>query len=409
VEREAGDEPENEGQVNPKGSQRGPYALSLKQPWATLLVHGLKTIEVRRWTTKHRGPLLIHAAGVSDERPEGWARLPDELREHAELCGGIVGVGTLVECKRYRTAESFRADQSHHLNEPDWFEPAGLFGLRFTDLRPLPYRAYPGWMRLFSVSDSESAEEQNTSPTCQRGDASSSLATRLLVSVRSAAEVEPALAGGAALVDVKEPDNGGLGAPTEETVRTVLAAVGGRVPVSAAMGEQSEFHRPSSELAGCSFLKWGPAGLRTIQAVRAAHEQNRHEVAQAVPGAQVVLVGYADWRRADAPPAEEVCGLACQLPGSVLLLDTFTKEGGRSLLDFLPLPRVSLLCRLCRSAGVRVALAGSLERRHLEELLPARPDWFAVRGAVCGGGRTGRVEERRVRELTTLLNSLPAG
>src|SRR5207245_2747235 len=27
------------------------YALSLKQPWATLLVHGLKSIEVRRWST----------------------------------------------------------------------------------------------------------------------------------------------------------------------------------------------------------------------------------------------------------------------------------------------------------------------------------------------------------------------
>ena len=31
------------------------YALSVKQPWATLLVHGLKTIEVRAWPTARRG------------------------------------------------------------------------------------------------------------------------------------------------------------------------------------------------------------------------------------------------------------------------------------------------------------------------------------------------------------------
>lgn len=36
--------------------------LSLMQPWATLLVHGLKHYETRSWSTSHRGPLLIHAS-----------------------------------------------------------------------------------------------------------------------------------------------------------------------------------------------------------------------------------------------------------------------------------------------------------------------------------------------------------
>ena len=35
--------------------------LTLTQPYATLVVLGLKTIETRSWATKHRGPLLIHA------------------------------------------------------------------------------------------------------------------------------------------------------------------------------------------------------------------------------------------------------------------------------------------------------------------------------------------------------------
>ncbi len=37
-------------------------AISLLQPWATLVVLGLKTIETRSWGTKHRGPILIHAS-----------------------------------------------------------------------------------------------------------------------------------------------------------------------------------------------------------------------------------------------------------------------------------------------------------------------------------------------------------
>jgi len=37
-------------------------ALSNRQPWAGLVEHGLKSIEVRTWSTKHRGSLLICAS-----------------------------------------------------------------------------------------------------------------------------------------------------------------------------------------------------------------------------------------------------------------------------------------------------------------------------------------------------------
>lgn len=42
-------------------------ALTIKQPWASLLVHGIKTVENRSWTTAYRGPIAIHA-GASRER-----------------------------------------------------------------------------------------------------------------------------------------------------------------------------------------------------------------------------------------------------------------------------------------------------------------------------------------------------
>ena len=56
------------------------YALSIKQPWAALLVAGIKTVEIRRWPTNRRGRILIHAARIPDPRPEAWALVPDELR-----------------------------------------------------------------------------------------------------------------------------------------------------------------------------------------------------------------------------------------------------------------------------------------------------------------------------------------
>jgi hypothetical protein len=137
------------------------YALSLKQPWATLLVHGLKTVEVRRWPTARRGRVLIHAATVPDERPEAWQLVPEELREEARQGGGIIGAAELTDCLAYRTAEAFAADCARHRNDPSWFEGPVLYGFRFVNAVVLPFRRYPGWMRFFEVKDADPREIRN--------------------------------------------------------------------------------------------------------------------------------------------------------------------------------------------------------------------------------------------------------
>src|SRR5262245_57973671 len=104
------------------------YALSLKQPWATLLVHGLKTIEVRRWPTSRTGSILIHAARIPDTRLEAWRHVPRELRKQAEMVQGIIGSAELTGCRAYRGLDAFVRDQALHLNEPDWFQPPVLYG-----------------------------------------------------------------------------------------------------------------------------------------------------------------------------------------------------------------------------------------------------------------------------------------
>jgi hypothetical protein len=41
-------------------------ALSVRQPWASLIVWGLKNVEIRTWNAKYRGPLFIHASRTVD-------------------------------------------------------------------------------------------------------------------------------------------------------------------------------------------------------------------------------------------------------------------------------------------------------------------------------------------------------
>lgn len=80
-------------------------ALTLWQPWATLVAIQAKTIETRSWETQYRGPLAIHAAKRASVVLEGEARsaLYDALREEQILIsdlprGAIVATCELFDC-----------------------------------------------------------------------------------------------------------------------------------------------------------------------------------------------------------------------------------------------------------------------------------------------------------------------
>jgi hypothetical protein len=128
------------------------FAISIKQPWATLLAYGVKSVEVRTWPSSRRGPVLIHASKTPDERPEAWKWITTpELRAATELRGGVVGWGEMIGCVHYTTADEFLADSGRHLNAPDWYVDSGLFGLTFRNLRPVPFFATPGNTFFFRV------------------------------------------------------------------------------------------------------------------------------------------------------------------------------------------------------------------------------------------------------------------
>lgn len=66
-------------------------ALSIRQPWASMIARGEKTIEIRSWGTRYRGPLVICAGKtVAPEDKEDCRDLPR---------GCIVAVARLVDCR----------------------------------------------------------------------------------------------------------------------------------------------------------------------------------------------------------------------------------------------------------------------------------------------------------------------
>ncbi|MFH0808698.1 MAG: ASCH domain-containing protein [archaeon] len=89
-------------------------ALSLKQPFAELVVSGKKTIELRNWNTKFRGKFLIHASKTPDKeamKKFGFEELP---------CGFIIGEAELANVKKYETDSKHAKDKNKHLADISW-------------------------------------------------------------------------------------------------------------------------------------------------------------------------------------------------------------------------------------------------------------------------------------------------
>ncbi len=223
----------------------------------------------------------------------------------------------------------------------------------------------------------------------------------LLVSVRSVAEAASAVDGGAAVIDIKEPDRGPLGRATVETWRAIRAEVPATTPVSVALGELIDLDPRSiqaPDLAGIAFQKAGPARMGRTYSAR------WQRVGQEFPVATGwVAVIYADWHAADAPDPDTVITAALEFAGCPgLLIDTWDKHQ--------PSPMVSDerwrdRIQRVQTSGRFVALAGRLDRATIHRLASLQPDLFAVRSAACTGGdrRNGTIDARRVADLVALV------
>jgi predicted transcriptional regulator len=117
-------------------------ALSLKQPFAELILGGKKTIELRKWNTHFRGEFLIHASKNPDEESMkrfGFTNLPT---------GSIVGRANLIDVKTYENEEEHAKDNNLHLASNLW----GNFGFVLKDpvrINPIPFR---GQLNFFEAS-----------------------------------------------------------------------------------------------------------------------------------------------------------------------------------------------------------------------------------------------------------------
>ena len=230
---------------------------------------------------------------------------------------------------------------------------------------------------------------------------------RLLVSVANDVEAAAALAGGADLIDAKDPTVGALTAVSAETFSAIHAGVAGARPVTAALGNAIDADAVYGAArafaqAGARWVKVGFVGIANTERVgalaRAAVDGARAGAAGGPAGCGVVAVAFADADRALGLAPFALVAEAARAGAEGLLLDTADKSGPglRALMDASAL---AAFVSSVREAGLFVALAGQLGVADLSFVRDAGADIAGVRGAACDGGRIGQVSTERVRLL----------
>jgi (5-formylfuran-3-yl)methyl phosphate synthase len=226
--------------------------------------------------------------------------------------------------------------------------------------------------------------------------------TRLLVSVRSAAEALLAAEGGADFIDLKEPSAGALGGLPVETIAVVLAALrvhAVKLPVSATIGDL-----PMHDLASI-LERVGAVAACGVDYVKVGIERGPQALAVldalAMCRARIVPVFIAD-HGVDAGHLEHACAL--RFPG--LMIDTADKSSG-SVFDVMPGDSLERFVARVRegNADTLVGVAGALRLAHVPRLRALAPDFAGFRSAVCAGARTDALDAALLHRLAQLMHA----
>ncbi|MDB5343146.1 MAG: hypothetical protein JWP89_1523 [Schlesneria sp.] len=267
------------------------------------------------------------------------------------------------------------------------------------------------------VHDALPDEYNSVTMTAARKDDGHSLkqcrTPRLLVSVRSHTEAVEALAGGADILDIKEPARGSLGMADAVSIREIAETIreaGAATPLSVALGELIDWIDQTDAVTlpdEVTFAKLGMSGLTDREDWRSLWRviRKRFDQRRSLP-LRWVAVAYADFEIARSPSIDDVATAAIGAGCTGLLIDTFAKTG-QSLSDLLSASQLQQLAERCRASGQFLAIAGSLKVTDLPSLCGVHADIVAIRSAACEHhDRKGTISAVKIAQFRESLTQM---
>jgi (5-formylfuran-3-yl)methyl phosphate synthase len=223
--------------------------------------------------------------------------------------------------------------------------------------------------------------------------------TGLLASVRNREEAILALEAGVDVIDLKNPNEGALGALPLHTITDIVHLVNGRSVVSATIGDlpmRSEsivFGIEHTASQGVDIVKVGFFGTHGHDACIKAMQP------LAAAGIKIMAVLFADHEPdLNILPRLKAAGFYGAM------LDTASKCE-KNLVDHLSMEMLRGFLKRAHDLGLETGLAGSLKLSDVSSLAALQPGYLGFRGALCEKReRSGTLLLRRLEEAKKLLH-----
>ncbi len=232
---------------------------------------------------------------------------------------------------------------------------------------------------------------------------------KLMISVVNKQEALIAQEAHADLIDIKNPAEGSLGAQNPMVIKEIVAALDPAVLVSATVGDVPYLPCTVAQAAyavaglGVTYVKVGFKGARTGAEARSMAQEIERAIAP-FAGVKLIAAGYADFRERGTLSPLDLVHAVRGTGVSGVLVDTLSKDG-RNLFDFMSDQELTQLVTSAHECDLLCALAGSIEIQHVGRLLDIGADVSGVRGAICGGGRTGTLVPAKIEAFLSVLGS----
>ncbi|MGD0204246.1 MAG: (5-formylfuran-3-yl)methyl phosphate synthase [Candidatus Bathyarchaeia archaeon] len=229
---------------------------------------------------------------------------------------------------------------------------------------------------------------------------------KLLISPMNEKEASEAIAGGADIIDVKNPQEGALGANFPWVIKRIREIAPRKIQVSCTLGDVPNLPGSISLAAlgaaslGVDYIKVGLYGFKTPREAVFLLQNVNKAAKECNPKIKVVATGYADAERISTLDPMLIPEIASKAQVDLAMIDTAVKDG-KNLFNFLAVKQLEKFVDEAHKLGLEAALAGSLRKQDLPMVYGLGADVAGLRGAACTNSDrvSGQITRKLVQEL----------
>ncbi len=234
---------------------------------------------------------------------------------------------------------------------------------------------------------------------------------KLLISPKNITESKEAIKGGTDIIDIKNPEEGSLGASFPWKIKQIKKIMPDDIEISATLGDLPNLAGTASLAAyglasmNLDYIKAGIKGSKNVKDAVNLMKSIKRSVDEISQNTKIVVAGYGDAKNFGGLSPDEIIKVAIKSNADIVMLDTLIKDK-KSLLQHQTLDNLHFFVEKAHKNDLLVALAGSLSKEDIYKLINLDCDFLGVRTAVCKNHDRleGNIQYEKIKEIKQLIN-----